>query len=190
MCICMSLTALCEVRIPCTATHGGRHHAISHRASLVFTVCNHRMMCNHKLLFCYKAPSWLPNEADLYFFIARRNCHLCSLCCVQKADIWSCGIILYAMLYGQHPFQAKDSTFAQKVVQGDYTIPKDIAVSGACLGLLQSILVSDPRARMSMADIKQHPWFLQGQHMYRLPPSLIMAMSCFMPMCNVTAALP
>lgn len=71
------------------------------------------------------------------------------------------------MLYGQHPFQAKDSTFAQKVVSGDYAIPAGIPVSAACLGLLQSILVPDPKARMSMADIKQHPWFLQGMlHLY------------------------
>lgn len=81
---------------------------------------------------------------------------------VQKADIWSCGIILYAMLYGQHPFQSKDSTFAQKVVSGDYAIPAGIPVSAACLELLQSILVPEPRSRMSMTEIKQHPWFLQG----------------------------
>lgn len=66
------------------------------------------------------------------------------------------------MVYGQHPFQAKDSTFAQKVVSGDYAIPAGIPVSAACLELLQSILVPEPKARVSMADIKQHPWFLQG----------------------------
>ena len=76
------------------------------------------------------------------------------------------------MLYGQHPFQAKDSTFAQKVVSGDYAIPPGIPVSAACLGLLQSILVPDPKARMSMADIKQHPWFLQGTSYFSLKLSL------------------
>lgn len=81
---------------------------------------------------------------------------------LQKADIWSCGIILYAMLYGQHPFQA-DASFAQKVVRGDYPIPADIPVSPSCLGLLKGILVPDPKARMGMMDIKQHPWFLQGR---------------------------
>ena len=66
------------------------------------------------------------------------------------------------MLYGQHPFQARDASFAQKVVRGDYPIPADIPVSPLCLGLLKGILVPDPKARMGMMDIKQHPWFLQG----------------------------
>ena len=66
------------------------------------------------------------------------------------------------MLYGQHPFQARDASFAQKVVRGDYPIPADIPVSPTCLGLLKGILVPDPKARMGMVDIKQHPWFLQG----------------------------
>ena len=67
------------------------------------------------------------------------------------------------MLYGQHPFQARDATFAQKVVKGDYHIPADIPVSPTCLGLLKGILVPNPKARMGMVDIKQHAWFLQGK---------------------------
>ena len=67
------------------------------------------------------------------------------------------------MLYGQHPFQARDASFAQKVVRGDYPIPADIPVSPSCLGLLKGILVPDPKARMAMMDIKQHAWFLQGR---------------------------
>ena len=72
------------------------------------------------------------------------------------------------MLYGQHPFQARDASFAQKVVRGDYPIPADIPVSPPCLGLLKGILVPDPKARMGMMDIKQHPWFLQGKSLFSL----------------------
>ena len=48
---------------------------------------------------------------------------------LQRADIWSAGIILYAMLFGQYPFDARDPRFARKVVTGAYSIPERVPVS-------------------------------------------------------------
>ena len=42
---------------------------------------------------------------------------------MQKADIWSCGIILYAMLFGKHPFDVEDRLFIRKLVLARYSIP-------------------------------------------------------------------
>ena len=39
-------------------------------------------------------------------------------------DIWSCGIILHAMVFGYLPFDDKNiNILYQKIVNGDYTIP-------------------------------------------------------------------
>ena len=42
----------------------------------------------------------------------------------QKADIWSCGVIMYAMLYGKYPFDATQRNFARQIVNANYTIPQ------------------------------------------------------------------
>ena len=46
----------------------------------------------------------------------------------QKADMWSIGIILYAMLYGRYPFNNQDADFATKILRAEYPVPPDIVV--------------------------------------------------------------
>jgi len=47
---------------------------------------------------------------------------------VQKADIWSCGVILYAMLYGCYPFSNKEPDYIRKIVTATYHMPPDVQV--------------------------------------------------------------
>jgi serine/threonine-protein kinase SRK2 len=86
----------------------------------------------------------------------------------KQADIWSAGVILFAMLYGKYPFDAKQPNFPRKVVAADYIIPEDVAVSEGCKDLLTRLLVADPPSRMSIDEIKAHPWFLLS-----LPPGAL-----------------
>ena len=76
-------------------------------------------------------------------------------------DIWSMGIILYQMIYGEYPFQgsSRDSlrkNIKQKLQRFDF--PADPAVSPELKDLLDKLLRYDPMERATIFQIIYHPW--------------------------------
>jgi 5'-AMP-activated protein kinase catalytic alpha subunit len=64
-------------------------------------------------------------------------------------DIWSCGIILYALLCGYLPFEDDNtSKLYKKIIKGQYSVPRH--ASEAARDLLQGILNTDPEQRFGL----------------------------------------
>ena len=82
-----------------------------------------------------------------------------------KIDIWSTGIILYAMLCGYLPFEDKDNDLLfEKILECKLVFPKYITKTSR--DLIEKILVTDPDIRIGIPEIKNHPFFLKGKEIF------------------------
>lgn len=118
-------------------------------------------------------------------------------------DIWSCGVILFAMLMGHLPFEDEASRHYSPLMQqhkddiatsgaatktgtvgsimnnvyqlyqfiagtrAAFRVPRSLNLSVAVQDLLTRMLEVDPQMRITIAEIKAHPWLIAVEPTYQ-----------------------
>lgn len=79
----------------------------------------------------------------------------------RRADVWSCGVILYALLVGALPFDDENLRhLLEKVKRGVFHIPH--FVPAECQTLLRAMIEVDPEKRITLTEVLRHPWVMGG----------------------------
>jgi 5'-AMP-activated protein kinase catalytic alpha subunit len=83
-----------------------------------------------------------------------------------EVDVWSCGVILYALLCGSLPFDDESiPNLFKKIKSGMYSLPSHL--SQLARDLIPRMLVVDPMKRITVPEARVHAWCPSRAHFVR-----------------------
>ncbi|TKY63620.1 CBL-interacting serine/threonine-protein kinase 14 [Spatholobus suberectus] len=87
--------------------------------------------------------------------LARKGYHGASV------DVWSCGVVLFALNAGYLPFNDYNVTVLyRKICRGQFRFPR--WMSSELKNLVTRLLDTNPETRITLDEVTRHPWFNRG----------------------------
>lgn len=107
------------------------------------------------VLFSKDEPSLTARAGTLHY--ASPETFLGSKIYGPELDVWSIGVVLYVMMHGRYPFWGKNDTESAKaILSATPKYPRHFPIEA--VQLLQAIFIKAPFQRVSISQIKKHPW--------------------------------
>mmetsp|Transcript_96025 Transcript_96025/g.275711 ORF Transcript_96025/g.275711 Transcript_96025/m.275711 type:complete len:551 (-) Transcript_96025:139-1791(-) len=77
----------------------------------------------------------------------------------HRADVWAFGVLLYLIMYGHYPYDAKHPRdIMVKILTEPIQWQKKVKLSPDGLGFLKRLLEHEPKKRMTPEESLVHPW--------------------------------
>lgn len=74
-----------------------------------------------------------------------------------KADVWSAGVVLYTLIFGQLPWtKINQAQLLNQISRGEYFIP--MSVSNECTDIITKMMNINTDERLTIAQVLKHPW--------------------------------
>ena len=76
---------------------------------------------------------------------------------IYKVDIYALGVCMYVILHNTYPFKGTNNIeIGTNILRNKYKINNNLSI--ACIDLLNQILEPDQKNRITIQEIREHPW--------------------------------
>lgn len=88
----------------------------------------------------------------------------------STVDVWALGVLTYELVVGTPPFEEATMNMTKKrILAGKVLFPADSKSSAEVRDLVRRILVQNPKNRLTLEGIKNHPWMQKNRQYWQVP---------------------
>ena len=87
---------------------------------------------------------------------------------IPPSDLWCLGILIYELCAGDPPFVAKNNSETMQKIKNFQMRDYPDFFSEECKDLIRKLIRRNPKERISIGEVKKHPWIVNNVRKYKL----------------------